>query len=185
MPQLPPSYVVSDFRPTQRDPQEFGGFFLDLQDDLGLFQPLLEPGVLLTQLLVLPNHGITPASFGATLFSKRPQGALTPGSPPSGQMGGIQPFPSQQSGDFARLSTRVGLIEHLQLILGSERRRLALSRTSGSGGADSLEVPTLRSGTSNDNRFRPLRLTRILVSPLRPEDYTNLGGGDVSRNIGT
>ena len=54
----PLSFVVGVRRPVQGDPQQLGGFFLDIEDRLRLLEPLPQPGVLFAQLLVLDSHRI-------------------------------------------------------------------------------------------------------------------------------
>ncbi len=59
------SYVVVGRRRVQGDPQDLGGFFLDLKDGLRLFQSSPQPRVFLAQLLVLDGDLVATTSLGS------------------------------------------------------------------------------------------------------------------------
>ena len=59
------SYVVVGWRTVQGDAQDLGGFFLDLEDRVRLFQSSSQTGDLLAQLLVLDGDLVTTTPLGS------------------------------------------------------------------------------------------------------------------------
>ena len=75
-PQQPASVVAFVAGAAQGDPQEFGGFFLDFNDGLGLFQSTLEPTVLSLKFRHTRGQWILGTGLAASLL--RAQGLQSP-----------------------------------------------------------------------------------------------------------
>ena len=86
---------------TQGDAQEFGDFFLNLDDGLGFLQSAGEAVIFATQWFIFLDHGVSPAAAPAPFFGL--EGLDGPGlslPPPSGEMGGVEGFPAQEGADL-------------------------------------------------------------------------------------
>lgn len=122
------SYVVVGRRRVQGNAQDLGGFFLDLEHGLRLFQPSPQPGVFVAQLLVLDGDLVTTPPPGSPRPGQRLERPFTTRTTPLGQLRGIQHFATQQSADFTWGPASIRLLQDAKLISGGEPATLRTRR---------------------------------------------------------
>jgi len=106
---------------------------LNIDEDLGLLEFLLETGHLRLQLLVLLGQGVA-GRLAAPLVRQGAEGAGGAEPPPLDQMGRVQTFAPQQRADLTRIGGAVSLFHDGELVLGGELAALGLGHNLGVGG---------------------------------------------------
>jgi hypothetical protein len=81
---------------------------LDLDDRLRLLEAPTQPLDLPLQALVLARGGVARLALGAAATPQGAQGALPTGTPPLGQVRGVQPLAPEQGAQLAGRAARVG-----------------------------------------------------------------------------